>query len=303
MKKSYKRVVIIILVIAVAFAAYSPSAYCVSPSPTTVNATPSQTPADSATASPADNASASPTESAETSPDESSTVFKTLQLNDKGLEIIRLQMRLRELGYFNLRATGNYFNGTKNAVTEFQQKNGLDSDGQVGQMSYAKLYSFSGVARRPKSPSVYITSGKTGAIKVTGQLGDWVSISAAFPVSTTAAVKVTDCITGDSFNVYRTGGVNLAEIEPATSGDNDIYKSCYNGKAIWEERAVVVTVNGADYAASLCGYPAGSDNVADNGMTGHTTLYFYGSTSDVLGFANKEDLKEVLIAAGKPVLY
>jgi hypothetical protein len=62
---------------------------------------------------------------------------------------------------------------------------------------------------------------------------------------------------------------------------------------------VLVTIGSTVYAASLFGNPNGADTMASNGMPGHTTLYFNGSTTDVSGFADKEDQKMVLRAAGK----
>lgn len=301
-RSDIKRFIFITLVLVMVLSVYSPSALCASPSPSPTDSSttsPSPSPTDSGTAS----TSPSPGDSSTTSPSGSASPSDSmLKQESKGLEVVRLQMRLRELGYFNYRATGNFFSVTKNSVIDFQKNNNLGSDGRIGQESYVKLYSTGDVARRKQSSNVTIAHGPTLASgetnKVKGQLGDWATINTAFPVSSTAAVKVTDCITGASFNVFRTGGVNIAEIEPATSADNDTYKTCYSGKAIWEKRAVVVSVNGTDYAASMFGNPSGSDTLPDNGMTGHTTLYFNGSRSDVSGFADKEDLRQVLIASG-----
>lgn len=300
-RSEIKRFLLITLVIATMLTVFSPSAFCTSPSPTptgSATTSPSPSPTDSSTASPDTSVSASPTGSTGTSPSPSGSGFQMLMENSKGSEVVRVQMRLRELGYFNLRATGNYFKFTINAVTDFQKNNGLDSDGRIGEQSYEKLFALSGLTRRPKSPSVVVTAGKSGTAKVTGQEGDWATINAAFTVSSTP-VKVTDCITGDTLNVVRTGGTNLAEVETATADDYTAFKNFFGGKPNWEKRAVVVTINGTDYAASLFGNPSGADTIANNGMTGHTTLYFYGSTTDVSGFADKEDLKEVMIAAGK----
>jgi hypothetical protein len=224
--------------------------------------------------------------------------------NDKGSEVVRLQMRLRELGFFNYRPTGNFFSVTKNSVIDFQKNNDLGSDGRVGEQTYQKLFSTSDVARRTKSPSVTIVAGKQSSTPVLkGQLGDWATINTAFAVSSTTTVKVTDCVSQKAFYVYRTGGTNLAEVETATEGDYATFKECFGGKTTWERRGVIVTINGTDYSASLFGSPNGTDTLASNGMTGHTTLYFYGSKSDILGFADKEDSKQVLWAAGQPIQY
>jgi peptidoglycan hydrolase-like protein with peptidoglycan-binding domain len=304
-KTSVKRFVIMILVFMTVFAVYSPQTFCASPSPSPTNSmSPGSSPSGSASTSPSatDAASVSPTdtESEEASPSPSVSGFQMLMQNSKGAEVIRVQMRLRELGYFIYRATGNYFNATITAVTDFQKNNGLSSDGRVGEMTYSKLFTTSGLVRKKASPSAIVSGKQSDTATYTGELGDWATINAAFAADSTTSYKVTDSITGDSFNVVRTGGTNLAEVETATADDYTMFKKCFGGKTTWEKRGVVVTINGTNYAASLFGNPNGTDKLADNGMTGHTTLYFNGSTSDVLGFVDKEDWKEVLFAAGKP---
>jgi len=298
---SFKRVLMIILVLAVMFSVYSPSAFCASPSPSptgTATASPSPTPTETATST----ASITPTDTAGASPTASGTVgFQILGINSKGSGVIRVQMRLRELGYFNLRATGNYFNNTKKAVMDFQKNNKLGSDGSVGENTYSKLFSTTGIIRQPLSPSVTVVHGKglTGTPKTIGTSGDWATvINTAFPVGMT--VKVTDFNDNSiSFNMTRTGGTNLAEVEVAMAADYTAFKNCFGGQPNWEKRAVLVTINGTNYAASLFGNPNGADTLPDNGMNGHTTLYFSGSTSDVSGFVDKEDNDMALTAAGQ----
>lgn len=288
-----KRTVLMVIVIVFAVAAYSPTALCTSPSP-----------------SPTDSASTSPTatpdgseQSEESAEPTQSSGFQTLRLNDRGTEVMRVQMRLRDLGYFNYRATGKFFSKTESAVREFQQINGLDQDGRVGPITYDKLFITEGLIRKPLSPSrapVYGPQNENPEVK--GTLGEWETINAAFTVG--MSVKITDVNKPSiTFNLKRTGGTNLATVEVPAGEDYDKYIESFGGDPNWEKRSVLVNVGGVDYAAALFGNPGGADTISGNTMAGHTVLYFYGSTTDVLGFEDKEALRMVMRAAGEPVKY
>lgn len=54
-----------------------------------------------------------------------------------------LQMRLRELGYYNGTVTGGYYGGTIKAVEAFQRDHGLTVDGAAGAKTQALLFSSS----------------------------------------------------------------------------------------------------------------------------------------------------------------
>jgi peptidoglycan hydrolase-like protein with peptidoglycan-binding domain len=286
-----KRTILLLLVVVFVVAAYSPSAFCTSPSP-------SPTDSEAPTATP--EGSPEPTDS--TAPTETPSGFP-IKLDSRGTNVIRVQMRLRDLGYFNYRPTGKYFNMTQKAVKDFQQSNGLDPDGRVGEMTYQKLFTTEGLVRKPLSPAIVPISGpQNDNPQSFGELGDWATINEAFAVGTTATV--TDVNKPEiTFSVTRAGGTNLAQIEATTSQDYTNYLKCFGGEVNWEKRSVIVAIGGVNYAASLFGNPSGADTISGNTMEGHTTLYFYGSTSDVSGFEDKEDLKMVLRAANKPIKF
>ena len=63
---------------------------------------------------------------------------KTLKLGDKGEEVKSLQSKLIAKGY-KLVADGDFGNKTLEAVKDFQNRNGLTSDGIVGRMTWSKL--------------------------------------------------------------------------------------------------------------------------------------------------------------------
>ena len=225
--------------------------------------------------------------------------FQMLMLDSSGPDVFRVQMRLRDLGYLNYRPTGMYKGMTQQAVVEFQKNNGLDSDGRLGELSYDKLFAMDAV-RKPLSPGVVPPSGPalTGSAPSPGEAADWSTVvNAAIPVDT--AFTIIDYNTGKSISVKRTGGTGHADVETVDGDATDVFLECFGGAFTWEKRAVLVKVGETTYAASLLGHTGGEDAISENDMTGHACLYFLGSTSDVMGFADKEHARNVLVAAGQ----
>ncbi len=62
-----------------------------------------------------------------------------VQEGDRGSEVIALQQRLKQLGYFQGNVTGYFGSLTKQAVISFQQAKGLTADGLVGTNTQASL--------------------------------------------------------------------------------------------------------------------------------------------------------------------
>ena len=69
----------------------------------------------------------------------SASEAKVLKLGDNGPDVVNLQQRLQELGYFNRRPTGFFREITREAVVKFQQRKGLMADGVVGPQTEAAL--------------------------------------------------------------------------------------------------------------------------------------------------------------------
>lgn len=79
-----------------------------------------------------------------------------LRLGSKGEEVVRLQNRLHDLGYFDYHgATGNFATLTRTAVTRFQSVNGTAADGIAGPITLNKLYSNS-------AKSLVLRAGNSG---------------------------------------------------------------------------------------------------------------------------------------------
>ncbi len=91
-----------------------------------------------------------------------------------------------------------------------------------------------------------------------------------------ATVTVTDVSTRKTFKVYRHGGHNHADCEPATASDTATILSIY-GDYSWHRRAIWVTVNGVTYAASMNFQPHGNYDIQDNDFDGHFCIHFTNS--------------------------
>jgi peptidoglycan hydrolase-like protein with peptidoglycan-binding domain len=238
-----------------------------------------------------------------TTDEDAASDFEILMLNSMGNDVVRVQERLRDLGYVNYRATGRYLSMTEIGVQQFQGLNDIGADGRIGPETYAKLFQNTGLVRNQLSAeeAVKNTTGLAyveGKGASPGEAGDWATVvDAAFAVDST--VTITDFNTGTTFQMTRTGGTGHADVEPPNADEYSKYIECFGGSPNWEKRPVIVTIGGVNYAGSLTGNAQGEDKIADNTMEGHACLYFSGSVSDVLGFVDIEHEEVVLIAAGQ----
>ena len=64
-----------------------------------------------------------------------------LRTGSRGQEVLDLQSRLYQLGYYTGEIDGQFGAGTKAAVIEFQKVNGLDADGMAGTETQKVLFS------------------------------------------------------------------------------------------------------------------------------------------------------------------
>ncbi len=81
-----------------------------------------------------------------------------LKQGDEGQDVFDLQQRLTQLGYLRDAPDGMYGASTISAVKQFQQKNNLAADGEVGQATLAALYAVGVVAAVETEATVNITT-------------------------------------------------------------------------------------------------------------------------------------------------
>lgn len=227
----------------------------------------------------------------------------TVGLNSVGELVVRVQLRLRELGYLNFKPTGNFRSMTQTATIAFQQAQTdasgsfIYADGTVGPQTQSVLFSArASRASIPANISMPIGPPLSGASIITGAIVSWNEVKEMLTVNST--YTVTDYNTGVSFEVKYLGGEGHAEVECATSDDTGIFIESFGNEYNYSKRPVVIDINGRNIAASLFGYPHGEDHVSDNNMTGHTCLYFDGSISHVGNVTDIEHQKQIYVASG-----
>lgn len=96
---------------------------------------------------------------------EASAQDKTLHWGSRGNEVLTVQQKLRQWGYFHGFTDGVYGSATYNAVREFQRKNGLRADGVVGQSTWAALGYSAAAAQKPSAPAAGNTDVSRGVVR------------------------------------------------------------------------------------------------------------------------------------------
>ena len=221
---------------------------------------------------------------------------------DSGETVLRIQIRLRELGYLPYRPTGVYRAMTVEAVKAFQERCGsygtpLAVDGRVGPESMKRL--FDPNAPRVRIPdSVHMPRGPVSAqLAEKGALIAWSEIKPK--LKSGAAYTAIDCNTGERFRLVFIGGENHAEMELYSAEDKQAFDTVCGEEYNFLKRPIVVEVNGERAAASMQCMPHGSGTVSTNGMDGHICVFFSGSLSHVANVPDIEHESIIRQAAGQ----
>ena len=92
--------------------------------------------------SPSDGTTVTTTSTKPTETEPSAPVYKTLRLGDQGDEVMKMQLRLKKLGYVRQTScTGYYGEYTQKIIKMFQRKAGLKATGTADQKTLEVLYS------------------------------------------------------------------------------------------------------------------------------------------------------------------
>ena len=88
--------------------------------------------------------------------------YRSLDLNDTGSDVLAVQRKLQELGYYDGELTGTYGNLTKEAVRQYQKKNGLGADGIAGEKTQTKLLGEAGSTTSTTTVTTTLREGSSG---------------------------------------------------------------------------------------------------------------------------------------------
>jgi len=124
--------------------------------------------------------------------------------------------------------------------------------------------------------SADLGKSSTAPARGTAQAMDWwkSDIQTIFARGTTATI--TDVATGIAWKEIRKGGTNHADVQPVTAADTAAMKAAV-GKWSWDRRAIFVTIDGVNYAASMNCMPHGSGSISNNNFNGHHCIHFTNS--------------------------
>lgn len=210
----------------------------------------------------------------------------TYRYGCKGDNVKEIQRRLKALGYFSGTIGGNYLTKTEAAVKAFQKAAHLTEDGICGKKTLPALFSSDApVMNEPSVSSEKSTAAATenavnGAAvpaKGTAKDMDWWKSDIQKIFAKGMTVTVTDVKTGLAWREQRRGGSNHADVQPLTAMDTAALKKAYGGSWSWNRRAIFVTIDGINYAASMNGMPHGGSSISGNKFNGHHCIHFTNS--------------------------
>lgn len=217
--------------------------------------------------------------------------------------VILLQMRLRDLGYYNYKITGFFGDFTGAALKDFQKTNSISADGVAGKNTLDALYN-NAAKRKAIEPLIKPPTKPKSSKKVHfGSYLDWFD-KVRYMWKKGEVCTVTDLDTGISYKMKRVGGQYHADVAPINKTENKKFEKTYDSYPSWERRAVVVNIHGTLVAGSTNGYPHGSTGVPGNGMNlsnGHlqqVCIHFKNSRTHVHNMIDPAHQYEVKRAAG-----
>lgn len=247
-----------------------------------------------------------------------SSAYRTYPLLKKGMSsdnVKKLQQDLKKLGYFQANVTGYYGDLTENSVKKLQKEYGLHVDGIAGEKTLGLINNLLAGGTSTTTAEISRSSDNRSANYLMPWFGGVENIFKRGMVAT-----VYDIDTGISFKVKRTYGTNHADCEPLTAEDAAAMKKAFGGSWSWARRAIVVKVDGYEFAASMNGMPhAGLDSkpegqyvsgraggygygynydmVKGNNFNGHFCIHFYNSRTHGSNRVDKQHSQMVQKAA------
>lgn len=203
-----------------------------------------------------------------------------MQQGDKGEEVVRIQTRLFDLGYYTYKPTGSFQTVTKNAVISYQVSCGLMSDGSIGPETMLSLF-VRGAKRIDFHAEIPLSFTAQGEITQKGDPVPWNTVREK--LTENVLYRVRNAATGEEAMLQFVSGENHAEMKPSsrTVPENRaavaMLTSWLGSSNSFYKCAVLLEVDEQWIAASM--QWDGEQRVC---------VYFKDSLSHVLGFPDAE---------------
>ena len=198
---------------------------------------------------------------------------KIIQQGDKGEEIVRIQTRLFDLGYYSYKPTGSYRTVTRTAVIAYQAASGLMSDGSVGAETMNALFS-RGAKRVDFHAYVPLSFSAQGPLAQKGNPIEWKDVQPRLNAGESYRIK--NAATGEEATLLFVSGENHAEMDlPLLVQDRTaaltMMTNWLGKRNSFYKCAILFDLDGQWVSASIQW-----DGVS------HACIYFSGSLSHVL---------------------
>ncbi|PLR69422.1 MULTISPECIES: peptidoglycan-binding protein [Bacillaceae] len=174
---------------------------------------------------------------------ETNQKIKVLRYGDMGKPVISLQRLLQEWGVYTGKVDGMYGNGTKSAVANFQQQNGLKRDGIAGPQTFSKLnQKASDVSGSVKELTVASTAYTASCEGCSGVTKMGVDLN-KYPEAKVIAVDPNIIPIGSTVEVEGYGKAIAADIGGAITGNEiDVFLAGQDSAMNWGRKSVKVKV-------------------------------------------------------------
>ena len=202
-----------------------------------------------------------------------------IRQGSKGEAVVRIQMRLFDLGYYTYKPTGSFQTVTRSAVVSYQVASGIMSDGTIGPESMNALFSRS-AKRVDFHAEIPLTFTAQGEITQKGKAIPWSALkNTMIPEK---AYRFRNASTGEELRLVYQGGEGHAEMTvPATYPDKQQTEAMLvkwlGSTDSFYKCAVLMELDGQWIAASM----------QWDGES-RACVYFTGSVSNVCGLSDTE---------------
>lgn len=205
---------------------------------------------------------------------------KPIQQGDKGEEVVRIQTRLFDLGYYTYKPTGSFQTVTRSAVVAYQAACGLTSDGSVGAETLRSMF-VRGAKRADFHAGVPLSFTAQSAITQKGAAVPWETVRSKLVEN--ESYRIRNAATGEEVSLLFVSGENHAEMRipvrffAQRNTAVSMLTSWLGSANSFYKCAVLFELDGQWIAASM--QWDGVENAC---------VYFQGSRSHVLGFSDAE---------------
>ncbi len=202
-----------------------------------------------------------------------------MQQGAKGEEVVRVQKRLFDLGFYTYKPTGSYQTVTKSAVMAYQAASGITNDGTIGAETIQTLFS-RGAKRVDFHAEVPLSFTAQDAITQKGNAMPWDELKGKLTDGATYTVR--NAATGEDVSLVYVSGENHAELTLPTAQNENAQSASVLSKWLGSANsfykcAVLLELDGQWIAASM----------QWNGIA-HICLYVTGSRSNVCNLPDAE---------------